>query len=99
MACMSRWEHKTLDVEGDADRFACEFLHEKFRRASHKRAAQGKNVRDDWNSGCDRLWLWVALSSYNALMDRWKEVRCFKVGKVQTADWTGGSVWVYAKQV
>ena len=44
----------TLEVEGDADRFACEFLCEKFRNSLDKRAAQGKNIRSEWNSGCDR---------------------------------------------
>ena len=45
----------TLEVEGDADRFACEFLYEKFRRALDKSDAQGKSVGDEC---CDRLKLW-----------------------------------------
>ena len=57
---ISRWKNITLEVEGDADRLVCEFLYENFRRAVDKRAAQGKNIRDEWNSGvadksCERL--------------------------------------------
>ena len=44
---ISRWENITLEVEGDADRFACECLYEKFRKALDKRAAQGTNGTRD----------------------------------------------------
>ena len=33
---ISRWKRITPEVEGDADRFACELLHEKFWRALDK---------------------------------------------------------------
>ena len=36
-------ENITLDVDGDTDRFACDYLHEKLRRALQRRAAQGKH--------------------------------------------------------
>ena len=47
-------------MEGDADKFGCEFLFEKFWRSLDKRTAQGKSIRDEWNPGCDRLKLWQA---------------------------------------
>ena len=53
-----RWINMTLEVEGAADRFACELLSGKYRRVVGKRAAQGKNIKDEWNSGCDRPKLW-----------------------------------------
>ena len=34
----------TLDVEGDADRFASELLHEKYKKDLDKRAARGNNI-------------------------------------------------------
>ena len=52
---ISSWKNITLEVEVDADRFACGFLYENLRRTSNKRVAQGKSLRDEWNSGCDRL--------------------------------------------
>ena len=57
---VSRWKKTTLDIDGDADRFACSYLCQKFRKALDKRAAQGRDIRDEWNSGCDRLRLWQA---------------------------------------
>ena len=48
----------TLDVEGDADRFACELLHDGYWKRLYKRAEQVKNIKDEWNSGCDRQKLW-----------------------------------------
>ena len=33
LTSISRWETMTLEVDGDADKFACEFVCEKFRRA------------------------------------------------------------------
>ena len=44
----------------DADRLACEYPYEKFGRASGQRDAQGKSIRDEWNSGCRCLRLWQA---------------------------------------
>ena len=46
-------ENITLEVVGDADRFACEFFLEKFRTVLDRRLAHGKNIRDERNSGCD----------------------------------------------
>ena len=57
---VKRWKNITVDVDGAADRFACEYPHGKFRRASGKRAAQVKRTRDEWNSGCDRVRQWQA---------------------------------------
>ena len=67
---VNRWRDITLEVEGDADRFACEYLHEMCRTASDKGAAQGKNIRDEWNSGCDRLRLWQACCKLVSLESR-----------------------------
>ena len=54
-----RWKNITPYVEGDADRFACEiFFLKKDRKAKDKRAAQGKNIKDERNSGCDWPKLW-----------------------------------------
>ena len=50
----------TLDVDGDTDRFAWGCLYEQVGRALDPRAAQGKSIRDEWNSSCDRLRLWQA---------------------------------------
>ena len=43
---VKRWKTSLL-----TDLFASEFLFEKFRRALDIRAAQGKSIRDEWNSG------------------------------------------------
>ena len=40
-------ENTTLDFDGDACRFACHFFFEKFRRVFDKRAAQGKNIKEE----------------------------------------------------
>ena len=37
----------TLEVGGDADRFASEYLYERFRRAFDKRVAQGASISDE----------------------------------------------------
>ena len=67
---VNRWRDITLEVEGDVDRFACEYLHEMCRKASDKGAAQGKNIRDEWNSGRDRLRLWQACCKLVSLESR-----------------------------
>ena len=51
-------ENIALDVDGDADRFACELLCDNYRQALVRRAATGKNIKDEWNPGCDRRKLW-----------------------------------------
>ena len=57
---ISRWKNNTLDVECDADRFACGLLYERYWKALDQRAAQGKNIKDEWNSGCDWPKQWQA---------------------------------------
>ena len=63
-------ENITLEVECDADRFACELLFDRYGTALHKRKVQGKNVNDEWNSGCDRPKLWQAYASWFALSSK-----------------------------
>ena len=40
---VSRWRNIALDVDIDANRFACEYLYERFRKALDKRVAHGKS--------------------------------------------------------
>ena len=54
----SRWKNITLDVEGDADRFACELHPGIYRKASDKKAAHGKHSKDEWNTGGDWPKVW-----------------------------------------
>ena len=51
-------ENITVEVEGDADRFACELQYETYRKALHKKGSAWESVKNEWNSGCDRPSLW-----------------------------------------
>ena len=42
--------NSTIDVEGDADRFAFELLHERYRKDLDKSAAIGKDIKDERDS-------------------------------------------------
>ena len=72
-------------MEGDADRFAREFLYEQFRRALDKRA-QGECIRDEWNSGCARLELWQA---------HIKLVSSCRIAVKELSDLPGMTTWAY----
>ena len=43
----------TVEVEGDADRFACELQYETYRKALHKKGGAWESVKNEWNSGCE----------------------------------------------
>ena len=55
---MCRWKNIMLEVEVDADRFACVLFYANYRKALDRRSAHGKYVRDDRHSGGDRPLLW-----------------------------------------
>ena len=44
-----------LRVDGDMDRFACEYLHKMYRRALDQRVAQGKSIGDQMFADGDRF--------------------------------------------
>ena len=65
-----RWRYINLNVDGDVDRFSCEYLHEMYRKALDQRVAQGKSIGDQWNADRDHFKLWQAYVAMVSVDDR-----------------------------
>ena len=64
------WRYLNLNVDGDVDRFSCEYLHEIYRKASDQRVAQRKNIGDQMFADGDRFEVSQAYVAMVSLDDR-----------------------------